>query len=233
MRTFVLLCRIVFSLFLLYSCTTTHYQKYNKALEELTKHYANNVDTGSTVVQVNGVVKVDSFFIHYNRNTNPDKLWKYNFFKTRSNVFYFNVNPCAVIDCVPSKELFKECIFDSTSFVIISSIDFLRKYIIPSVKDTLLKENLRVIVDNNDNLPIGVVNHRRFFLKHNKYACDVAFYKTNCFLRVQMPVWFFNLTYSKHNCPPIFYFLGEEEYYDLNLNVLVPLPADIQFRTSK
>lgn len=229
MRTLVLVCQIVFFSFLLYSCTTTaHYQKYNKAIEELTKQYANNIDTASSVIQVTGVVKVDSFFIHYNRNIDPDKLWKYNIFKTKSDVLYFSTTPCDVIDCGAHQKLFKECIFDSTSFVIISSSDFLRKHIIPFVKDTMLKENLRVIVDNDDILPIGVVNYKRIFFKHNKYACDVAFYKTNCFLRVQMPVWFFNLTYSKHSCPPIFYFLGEEEYYDLYLNVIVPLPADIQ-----
>lgn len=227
MRNFVSVCRIVFFSFLLYSCTTTiHYQKNNKAVEEL-KHYANNEDTESLLIQVNGVVKVDSFFIHYNRNINPDKLWKYNIFKTKSDVFYFSVSPCDVIDFEVHRDLFKEHIFDSTSFVIISSIDFLRKYIIPFVQDTLLKENLRVIIDNNNELPTGIVNFNRFYFKHNKYACDVAFYKTNCFLRARMPVWFYNLTYSKHSCPPIYYFLGEEKYYDRYMNVLVPLPADI------
>lgn len=206
------------------SCSVFYYNSSKKDLNALEDYFFHKKDSLASLVRINGIVYFDSLYIYYNSNVRPNHLDTKLFFSTKSKTYF-------VSEIKPNQEfkvknrLFEYEIFKNTSYVIVPSIGFLTTSVMSNVKDPQLLEKIQRIVNNNTDLPTGHKVSHQYILPKNR-LCNSFGCENTMFLSVNMPVAYFNHYYNKCICPPMFYFLGENKFYDDMLNIFIPLPLD-------
>ncbi|MBO7446321.1 MAG: hypothetical protein J6T86_07945 [Bacteroidales bacterium] len=190
-----------------------------RACEELAKQ-----DSSLSTIHVIGVVQVDTIYQYNNRGVNPDLSWEVPLYKNTSDRYYCSTKNREAQGEL-SKNNFRYKIFAADSYVV-TWIPGIIEDVLPAIKDSLLKSKITHLLDERVEFPYGFRQRQTFFLRKEKRYYSVGSYRTNDFLYVQMPVWFFNLNYSKHHTLPAYYFLEEEECHNKILKVLIPLPEE-------
>lgn len=179
-------------------------------------------DTSLSSIHVIGVVQIDTIYQYNNRGVNPDLSWEVPLYKNTSERYYCSTKNREAQGHF-SKNNFRYKIFDADSYVV-TWMPGIIDDVLPAIKDSLLKSKITHLLDEQVEFPYGFRQKQTFFIRKERRYYSVGCFRTNDFLYVQMPVWFFNVNYSKHHTLPTYYFLDKEEYYNNKLRVLIPLP---------
>ncbi|MBO4488215.1 MAG: hypothetical protein J5741_00980 [Bacteroidales bacterium] len=179
-------------------------------------------DSTLSSVHVIGVVHIDTIYDYVNRGVKPEISAEVPPYKNTSDRYFCSTKGPDAQGRFSRKE-FRYRIFDDDSYVV-TMVPYIIEDVLPAIKDSLLRNKISNLIDENVEFPWLFRVSRTIFLPKERRYCLVGCFKTSVYLYVQLPVWFFNLNYSKRTTLSSYYFLGEEEYYNKTLKVLIPLP---------